>query len=65
LNSKSYRVFNDRVRVVRRQKFAEFAEKDLSYGENGLVIVNAEGDVIVLTEEFEKQLYHVGKQRFE
>jgi hypothetical protein len=65
LNSKNSWIFDDRSCIIRRQKFAESAEKDLSCPDDKLVIINGEGGGIVSTEEFEELLYHVGKQPLE
>jgi hypothetical protein len=65
LESKNYKVFDYRSRVIKRDKFPELVERERSDNESGLVIISGEGDVMVLTEEFEMMLYGISKKRFE
>lgn len=55
ISSKNYKVFDKNSRVVKRQRIND----DLC-----LVILNAEGEAIVLTEEFEKELFRIATIRF-
>ena len=65
LESKNYKVFDYRSRALKRQNFSELVERERSESQSGLVIISGEGDVIILTEDFERMLYGICKKRFE
>ena len=60
LKNKNYKIFDYHARVIKREKFEINGME-----ESCLVIINAVGDCMVLTEDFERMLYTVNKQRFE
>jgi hypothetical protein len=63
LNNKNYKIFDYRSRIIKRQKFPELFNCPRSDSEDALVI-SGEGDVVILTEEFERMLLSVSKKRF-
>ncbi|HEY8563579.1 MAG TPA: hypothetical protein VIL74_24585 [Pyrinomonadaceae bacterium] len=65
LERKNYKIFDYRPHVLKRQNFPELVERERFDTESGLVVISGEGDVGILTEEFERMLYGVCKKRFE
>jgi hypothetical protein len=64
LDSKNYKIFDHRSRIIKRHKISELLERGRSDSEDALVIISGEGDLIVLTEEFERMLLSVSKKHF-
>lgn len=56
-----YKIFDRNSRLIKRHKF----EGLHSESESALVILNSQGEAIVLTEEFERELLRVFKLRYE
>jgi hypothetical protein len=56
-----YKIFDRNARLIKRHKF----EGLNSESESALVILNGQGEAIVLTEEFERELLRVFKLRYE
>ena len=56
-----YKVFDRNARLINRQKLIGLD----STADSGLVILNAQGDAILLTEEFERELLRVLKLRYQ
>lgn len=63
--AKKYKVFDKNSRLVKRQKFPDLIKSGRTMSETSLVILNAEGETIVLTEEFERELFRILKFRYE
>ncbi len=60
LEHKNFKVFDHRSRVIKRKNINIDGIE-----ESCLVIINAAGDCIVITESFERDLYWISKKRFE
>jgi hypothetical protein len=56
-----YKVFDRNARLINRQKLIGLD----SVADSGLVILNAQGDAILLTEEFEQELLRVLQLRYQ
>jgi len=56
-----YKIFDKNSRLIKRQKLWGLD----SEVDSGLLILNAEGEAIILTEEFERELLRVFKLRYE
>jgi hypothetical protein len=48
-----YKIFDYQARVITRERFPEFVDRGQSDNESCLVIINKEGETIVITQEFE------------
>ncbi len=48
-----YKVFDHKARVITRDNFPELVEKGQTDDERCLVIINSEGETIVISTEFE------------
>lgn len=64
IKTNQYKVFDNSARVIKRARFPELVEQGKSDDENCLVIINGEGETIVLTSEFEFILMNVSKGWF-
>jgi hypothetical protein len=56
-----YKIFDRNARLINRQKLIGLD----SNADTGLVILNADGDAILLTEEFERELLRVLNLRYQ
>ena len=65
LKTKNFRVFDHDARIVGRENFPELVEKGRTLDEKCLIVVNSEGETIVITKEFEVQLRHIAESWFE
>lgn len=58
------KIFDKNSRLIKRHKFPELIQSGRTMAETSLVVLNAEGDAIVLTEEFERELFRILKKRY-
>lgn len=61
LKSGNYKVFDYRARVIKRAKIPELVSDKKSEKETALVIINSDGETVVITEEFEMILRNAVK----
>lgn len=64
VKSGKYKVFDHESRVIKRHRFPEFVQEGKTDDENCLVVINKEGEALVLTAEFERALFAALKNRF-
>lgn len=64
IENKKYKIFDKNSRLIKRHKFPELIQSGRTMAETSLVVLNAEGDAIVLTEEFERELFRILKKRY-
>ena len=62
--SRNYKLFDKNSRVIKRQRLAELKLSGKTENDLCLVIINAEGETIILTEEFERELFRIDKGRY-
>lgn len=63
LGAKTYKVFDYQARIFTREYLPELKEQGRTDNEQCLIIVNKDGDTIAITQEFEKILFNVLKNR--
>lgn len=64
LRTKNYRVFDGDARVARSAKLPELKREGKTSMEDCLVVINREGEAMVLTVEFQLILLNVLQNRF-
>lgn len=64
VKSGNFKVFDNFARVIKRDIFPELARQGRTGDEKCLVIINREGETIVLTDEFERILYAALESKF-
>ena len=65
IKSGSIKVFDHNARIVKRERFPELVKQGKTEDENCLIIINQDGECVVLTQEFERALMNVSGQWFE
>lgn len=65
LKSKNFKIFDYNARIIKRQNFPELVEQGKTAHQNCLVIINGEGETLVITQEFERSLCATSKRWFE
>jgi hypothetical protein len=61
IKSGNFKVFDNFARVIKRDKFPELVEQEKTDNESCLVIINREGETIVITPFFEVVLRNAVK----
>ena len=65
LKTKNFKIFDHDARIVKRADLPELVENGRTDDAKCLVIVNSEGETIVITKEFELVLTRIAESWFE
>ena len=64
-DKKNFRVFDHNARIIKRVNISELVDQGKTAHPNCLVIVNGEGETIVITQEFERDMCEASKSWFD